>query len=501
MKKTFLAFYAFLAGGGLFSCTKMLEEVPADRLSQVNFYQTKEDLTLAVNSIYGQLRTNELYGQWFPAFQEGMTDYCISRGSQVAISEYQGLDGTNIGRTDNMWRGFYQVINNANILLDVTPRLSLPDADKNPVLGQARFLRALAYYHLVRNFGGVPVRLQPTTSPEQIGGKRASVEEVYKAITDDLTAAEGLLPTRLDNNTVGRATAWAAKALLADVYLTRENWAAARDKAQEVIESGVFSLVDVKVPDDFDKVFGADLAATSEEIFALKFARLNNFGWLWVSFLHPAQTPYYGLQGSRAHFTRPTLPLLRDWDDKDFRKDYNLYGEYINTVTRAVVKFSAAEPLCFRKYRDYVPIGQPSPGLPAGNDAPVLRYPEVLLIYAEAASQAAGGPTALALERLNTVRRRAYGYAPRTPSPVDLPLAGLTAASFRNLVLRERAYELMMEGKRWYDLKRLGTDRLKTIIREAKGREVATAHLLFPIPIQEIDNNPDIAPTDQNPGY
>ena len=99
------------------------------------------------------------------------------------------------------------------------------------------------------------------------------------------------------------------------------------------------------------------------------------------------------------------------------------------------------------------------------------------------------------------VHRRAYGYASTVPSPVDLIATGLTAGSFRELVMTKRTYEFMLECKRWHDLKRLGTDKLKAVIKAAKGKDVATAHLLWPIPIQEIDNNPDIGPADQNPGY
>lgn len=97
--------------------------------------------------------------------------------------------------------------------------------------------------------------------------------------------------------------------------------------------------------------------------------------------------------------------------------------------------------------------------------------------------------------------RRTYGLPVNTPSAVDFTLTGQTAASFRELVMTERAYEFMMEASRWYDLKRLGTARLKAIIKEARSRDVADAHLLWPIPKQEIDNNPDINQADQNPSY
>ena len=108
-----------------------------------------------------------------------------------------------------------------------------------------------------------------------------------------------------------------------------------------------------------------------------------------------------------------------------------------------------------------------------------------------------GGPTTSALERLNIIKRRAYGYDTGTPSPVDYA-AGMSKEQFRNTVLMERAYEFIVEGQRWQDLKRTGT--VKQAM-EAVGRTVIDARLLWPIPQEEIDNNPDIEQQDQNPGY
>ncbi len=131
---------------------------------------------------------------------------------------------------------------------------------------------------------------------------------------------------------------------------------------------------------------------------------------------------------------------------------------------------------------------------------PWNRYPDALLIYAEAASQENNGPTAIALERLNMVHRRAYGFNATATSPADFSLTGQTAQSFRDLVLKERAYEFIVEGgKRWRDLVRTGT--AAQVIKAAKGIDINPASYLFPIPQQEIDNNPDIDQKDQNPGY
>ncbi|MFN3377902.1 MAG: RagB/SusD family nutrient uptake outer membrane protein [Runella zeae] len=488
MKKIFFACLVLF----LTSCERLLEEVPTDRLSQENFYQSKDDLIAALNAVYSQVRGANSYGTNYPAQLNGMTDYCISRGTQIPVSEFQGLDGTNIARTDAVWRDLYQSINSANIVIQATPNVaSVSEADKNAIVAEARFLRAFNYYNLVRNYGGVPLRTAPIFEVSQTRGKRASVEEVYKLIIEDLQFAENSLPKTVSAGQAGRPTQGAAKLLLASVYLTRENWAGARDKADEVIKSGVYSLVEVKTSDDFEKLFGADLATTPEEVFYIKYARITGQGWGYPSYQHPADGPY--TTGVRAHFTLPTLPLIRDWSDKDLRKDYNLYSSYTNRSGR-LTTFPAAEPICFRKFRDL-------PANPAGNDFPVLRYAEALLIYAEAASQANGGPTAQALEALNKVHRRAYGYLSTTTSPVDFSLAGLSAASFRDLVMTERAYEFMMEASRWYDLKRLGTTKLKEVIKTARGKDVKDTHLMWPIPKQEMDNNPDLSASDQNPGY
>lgn len=135
-----------------------------------------------------------------------------------------------------------------------------------------------------------------------------------------------------------------------------------------------------------------------------------------------------------------------------------------------------------------------------GNDLPIYRFADALLIYAEAASQANGGPTALAVERLNQVHRRGYGVSSTTANAtLDYKLANYNAATFRDLVLTERAYEFMSEAKRWFDMKPLG--KVKELVKASRGVDVADLHLLWPLPVQEIDKNPDIEPGNQNPGY
>jgi hypothetical protein len=136
------------------------------------------------------------------------------------------------------------------------------------------------------------------------------------------------------------------------------------------------------------------------------------------------------------------------------------------------------------------------------NDFTLYRYADVLLLNAEAECLASGSVSATAMERLNMVHRRAFGYNPLVASPVDFKIEDYNKDSFAELVVYERAKEQQCEGKRWYDLKRLGPDKLKDIVKASTGRDVADKHLYYPIPVNEMEYNGAIDPaTDQNPGY
>jgi len=463
----------------------MLEENPDDRLFTANFYQTATDANSAINAIYNPLRTD--YAARYSYQFTAMEDYASAQGAYLPYALYT-MNGSTIAKTDNIFEGFYEVINFSNVALKYIPPIAMDSTTKNSLLGEARFLRALAYRNLVISWGGVPIRSEPTESTTALAGKRASVSDVYNFIISDLQFAETNLPST--QILAGKPTKWSAKTMLADVYLTNGQWAAARDKADEVISAGVYSLVPVKQASDFALIFGPTAVTSSEDVFSLKYSRTN--GSPMASYYAMPNSAYANV-GYGTFFGLTTYPLLQNWDKNDLRYQFDLYTSYTDKSGN-IVKNSATQPIRFGKFEDpgYAPGN--------GNDFPVYRYPDALLIYAEAAGQAAGAPTALALERLNMVHRRAYGYNATTPSPVDFTMATApTGPSFRNLVLQERAYEFLCEGKRWFDLIRTGT--VKQVIQNAKGIAIPDYFLLFPIPQQEIDNNPDIGPQDQNPGY
>ncbi|GEO07525.1 membrane protein [Segetibacter aerophilus] len=456
-------------------------------MATTNFYKTKADAVAAVDAIYNPLR-NEYGGTDWGGQFTAAEDYSYGTGIYAAIGQYV-LTSSDIGRTETSWRNFYRAIRNANLVLKYVPPIPMSDADKNAILGEARFLRALAYRNLVRSWGPVPLRTDPTESVEQVHIPRSPVADVNALIIEDLKFAETNLPEK--QTLIGRPTKWSAKVFLADFYMNNEMWQLARDKADEVIKANVYSLVPVKVASDFETIFGPTVLTHSEDVFSFKYSRANGGSQIAQQYAMPNSA--YSENGYSSFYGVPTMPLLRDWDKNDLRYQFDVYTSYPNR-SGVITANSADRPLMFGKFKDagFAPSH--------GNDFPIYRYPDALFVYAEADNEVSSGPTALALERLNMIHRRAYGYSPTAPSPVDFTIATApTKQAFKDLIIRERAYEFLAEHKRWFDLVRTKT--YKQVIKEAKGIDVPDKFLLFPIPQAEIDNNDKIAPSDQNPGY
>ena len=463
------------------ACEEALEENPKFIVVE-NFFNTAEEVEAAVNAAYIPLRgTNYTV---YETTLECQADYAYGRGSWTPLHEHQGLNDANISRVAGLWNAFYLSIRNANLVIANAPKgtsISQADIDKN--VAEAKFLRAFNYFQLVRNWAGVPLRTEENMTETDL--KKSTPEEVYALIVADLLEAEQNLPDKASK--VGKPTKWAAKTMLADVYLTLGKYAEARDRADEVIKSNKFSLVPVQSVSDFQtKVFGPDLVSTSEEIFYLKYTRQINQGnyMLWIT-NHPS-TKLFNFGGAYVVYGFTTETFYKGWDSNDIRK----------ALWQPVNIGLGANTLISSKFTDANAISQQG----AGNDDPVYGLNDVLLIYAEAAARAGNSVTPEAMESLNKVHRRAYGKAPATASTVDFKVADYTAATFVDLVIQERAYEFLYLGKRYLDLKRIG--KVKEAIKAVKGITVADKHLLWPIPVSELNFNKALNPaTDQNPGY
>jgi hypothetical protein len=332
----------------------------------------------------------------------------------------------------------------------------------------------------------VPLRTKESTDLSELAMPRASEDQVYALIIDDLVAAEQHLPISVGDEK-GRASVWAAKMLLAHVYLTRGDYDDAAAKANEVINSGNFSLVEVQSSEDFYDIFASE--TSSEEIMSVKHSP-NRQSDLPLYLHMGGNRPYnFSTSGFFGWIPDQNSFLGNSWNNSDLRKNFNLYTQYQN-ASGAWVNLPGTTPVLFKKYIT-------TPEALRVHAAPVYRYAEALLFYAEASARAEGAPSALALERLNMVKRRAYGYDPDTASPVDYP-SGMTTDQFVDVVLQERAYEFMLERRRFFDLKRTGK---VTEAFAAVGKTFINERLFFPIPENEINNNPTLSQADQNPGY
>lgn len=468
------------------SCENMLEEVPKNFVSKANYYKTEADAEGAIAGTYAGLQ-NDFFGITYYLMVELHGDFLNGRGSQAPITIWdQILNQQNIGRCNTNWASLYSIINRANSVLDNVVNIEdIRPESKTRILAEAHFLRAIAYFELVRGWGAVPLRVNETVDLSSLAAPRAPESEVYELIIEDALAAEAGLGEV--GSQTGRASKWAAKMLLAHVYLTIENYSAAAQKALDVIENGPYTLVRVNVPDDFYKIFAT--STHPEDIMSVHHSVTK--GSTLPNYLHRAGTVPYNYSSGGVFAWLPDMNTFigDSWDDNDLRKSFNLYTHYQNAAGEWV-PLPSTTPVLFKKFitdTDGIHL----------YSVPIYRFTEAFLFYAEAAAMAGNGPTELALEYLNVIRRRAYGYPPFEASPVDYP-SGMTKEQFRDVVLQERAYEFLIERRRWFDLKRTG--KVKEAFAAA-GKNIIDERLFWPIAENEILNNPAISQADQNPGY
>lgn len=468
------------------ACEDMLEEVPKSFVSKANYYQNESDAQGAIAGAYNALQ-NDFYGITYYLMVELHGDFLNGRGSQAPISIMnQVLDQTNIGRCASNWATLYGAINRANAVLDNVPNITDIDPGvQEQILAEAHFLRALAYFELVRGWGPVPIKTNESVDLSSLEAPRAPESQVYDLIISDCIEAENGLGEVGEKT--GRASKWAAKMLLAHVYLTIEDFANAAEKAEDVINNGPYSLVTIEEANDFYNIFAT--ASNPEDIMSVHHSETTQS--TIPIYIHRANVPpwNYSTTGYFAWLPDTNSFIGNSWDDNDLRKEFNLYTEYLNEDGEWV-SLPSTSPILFKKFvtnTDGIRL----------YSVPIYRFTEAFLFYAEAAAMAEGSPSSLALERLNKIKRRAYGYNPDEVSPADYP-SGMNLSDFRNAVLQERAYEFMIERRRWFDLKRTG--KVKEAFA-AVGKNIIDERFLWPIPENEINNNPAITQADQNPGY
>lgn len=512
-------------------CTN-LDENPASVITPGNFFRTEAEVLAGLAGVYAQLRSTAPEGGIYDAIEVSTDEIVVPTRGQDWYDNGQWIDLHNQTWTptsaatanffNGVWNSAYTGVARANLFVSAVQNSTVPG--KATVLAEARALRAFYYYILMDFFGGVPI----VTTPALATNPRNTRREVFNFIESELIAArDSGLPATWGAGDAGRVTKGAADAILANMYInagvfTKDGGISANSynscagvtvnggdacaqaiaAANRLLNSGTYRLAD-----SFPQNFRADNSNSPENIFVVKFIAADGLGMdVIMSGLHYNQfnpTPWNGFATLAQTYNTFDSAGINGATVTDKRRRAILIGRQANVLTGALVNDRAGNPLIFTDTIKDIhqategegPRPYKWPADPAhvaqnnGNDFAWFRLGEMYLIKAEALNeQTPGDPAALAL--LNALRART--------DPVNTPLAGPIT---RQMILNERLFELMAEGKRRQDLIRFGqyTTRTDAASGISGGKQPSDGHyVLMPIPQTQIDANPKLT---QNPGY
>jgi len=477
-KKIYISVCLFLI---LSSCSQsFIDLIPVSSVTVDIIYKTDKDFSDALTATYTPIR-NQYQDFWMLAdmrADDSWEEY--PKNNDQSYCDLFTLHSGH-GIMNNTWQRYYQAIFRANTILrkiEDFDESSIPN--KKRYIGEARFLRALCYFDLVRIFGAIPAVTLDISVSEAYKTPRTPVESIYNdIIIPDFQAAESALPASYTGTNVGRPTTGAAKALLGRVYLTIKDFPKAESKLMEVTTMGYELLP------NFNDLFDYSNKRHKEYIYNIEYQGGVNGGSVFTnSFLpnFPEMATFFGVVGQGLENNNPTRALIAMFEDHDTRKEmtvgipggyYNAAGEF-----RPLPVFTCQTYT--KKYLTREPAREDSPA-----DWKVIRYGDVLLMLAEAMNE--NGKTEQAIPYLNQIRKRAG---------VDEYPTTMNKAETFAAIEKERRLELSFEGVRWFDLVRWGK---AYEVMSSKGMQPHM--ILYPIPLSQVQliNDPAILP--QNPGY
>lgn len=439
------------------SCGKFLQVEPKDSVSDEQTIVDGSSAETAVRGVYNSLGSNGYYGFNFLSIGYFSGDNVVYLGPQIQNRQFTDHDV----RADNsvlesVWLAAYSTINRANHVIAKVPGLvaegSFSEQKKSQLIGEAYFVRALAYFDLARTFGGAQIVLQPTQGVESTRGiTRSTVAETYAQVLSDLEEAEKLLPETTNRIRATRKTVWALKARY---YLYHKQWEQAETYASKLIADNSYQLVT-----PYKTFFTNNASATQESVFEIAYnsSRTNSLSGEW----RPTLNGGTGRIGPSNDF----VTLANNPDIGGGRKDLLTK---IDIVTGGNVQTTWWGQLYYRN--------------PATDPVFVFRIAELYLIRAEARAEQGGAKLTGAQEDLNKIRQRA-----------GIPLS--TANTREDLLLaieNERRLEFAFEPHRWFDLVRTG--RVGAVLHVTDPNK-----FILPIPINQILI--DRENLNQNPGY
>lgn len=446
------------------SCSDFLDLTPISEASSVNYYKNTSDINSALTACYGSLQGTYQYGEYFIALMELRSDNVedINPGGAAGVfyftDNFTATSGNNIIR--QAWKELYNQIYRCNNVL-ANSHVVANDELREQYEGEAAFLRALAYFNIVRLWGDAPLILEPIKAVDAVNYGRTPIADIYKVIEDDLKDAAKKLEPSYGSDDLGRATSVAAEALLGKVYLTEKKWSDAVTLLDNLIQtySSQYGLLD-----NIADVFSVNNEMNKEILFAVRYSKsVIGEGHGYNDYFKDKSVIYSELKASYG-----TTDERRDMIEyKKVDANNNVIAKYYDTFDATTAK--------------------------VGFDLPLLRWADVLLMCAEAHNEVAydGTEDGKAMSALNLVRGRAKAVAYTSTELND-------QNSFRKAVLEERRLEFPFELHRWFDLIRTDTaiDAMSKV-----GFTITKNDYLYPLPKTEVDliNNPVTFP--QNPGY
>lgn len=515
--KMYKRFFTLALGLVIFGCSDLVEN-PLSQLEPDERSLDVETVETTISGAYGHLSARAFMSRALGLTLMLRSDM-VDIGNPTTAAERVEHDQFSVSATNplilnpanperSFWPRLYQMVRGANeTLREIEVLEEQAPGVKEEIAARARFIRGMAYYHLVRLFGDIPYLDETTTTVEASVAARTPVETVYEGIIADFIYAKEWLPDSRNNRALpGKA---APSAFLASVYLTRGEYQMAYNEATDIInKAGIYNLA---LEPDFRNIFHAENTDFSlEPIFVIDFVGTNvndeSRDYLAAFTGFYGQATYYPSGGWSVMV--PAQAVYDTWEDGDYRKEVSLDDEAVDNNGN-VLSFTEFSSLDGRNAnRPHISKYNAMAGdLPQANTSgrdshsnyQLMRYAEVLLIAAEAAAEL--GNTTEAAMYVNMLRERARN-GDGTGAPSAVP-ADLASASVED-VLEERRLELAFEQKRWYDIVRrrmgdevFGPNGFETELQGTQNFDPARDYLL-PIPPLEITNNPNLT---QNPGY
>jgi starch-binding outer membrane protein, SusD/RagB family len=501
----------FLTGISFGCSDSFLNVENVNELSTDNFYKKVSHFDLSLNATYDAVKNLDLFGQTF---------YIQTLLALPHESDYWNAQNRNEvmsadGQVYIAWRGFYRIVARANDLIENAPRFVANEnpttaeiAELDKIVAQAHFLRAFAYFHMVRLWGeesyavdpnrlAVPLILTIPKVRADMMVPRATVGQVYDQIIADLEIAESGLPNTWDANNIARVTAFAVKAYLGQVYLYMEDYENARAYFEEVIGNSAYQLVP---SDRYDDLFQGKYEFSPESLWEINYTVDMTMN-IWENGLGSGialviAAPDRGWSNCTPHGvnvdrfgTDPRLSVC-------MYAPTDLVADVDGNMTPAGVSTFNFTGHSFRKYnpKDYSVLAT---NRNSGTNYNMMRLADVYLMYAEILNH--DGEDALAAEYVNKVRRRAYGYNSNTPEP-SVDYTGLAGNVMRDSIREERFRELFGEGHRWYDIVRwkiVQEEVEKYNVKRVTGGEIIynDKDYYYPIPLGELDTNNKAVPS------